>query len=96
LGIQGETANELFSYPPKDQEVSLVQAFREGIQWKAARKGKRAVSDEEQSVLAVTALEQEVNNGGYDQFLSKFVPGICCDCRRVAIACRLQETGKDH
>jgi hypothetical protein len=69
VGYSGETANELFSYPPKDQEVSLVQAFREGIQRKAARKGKRALSHEEQTVLAVTALEQEVNNGGYDQFL---------------------------
>ena len=69
VGYSGETANELFSYPPKDQEVSLVQAFREGIQRKAARKGKRAVSHEEQTVLAVTALDQEVNNGGYDQFL---------------------------
>src|SRR5205823_2220762 len=79
VGYSGETANELFSYPPKDQEVSLVQAFREGIQRKAARKGKRAVSHEEQTVLAVTALDQEVNNGGYDQYPQKFVPDVCSD-----------------
>jgi len=59
--------------------VSLVQAFREGIQRKAARKGKRAVSHEEQTVLAVTALDQEVNNGGYDQYPQKFVPDVCSD-----------------
>src|SRR5207249_980872 len=42
-------------------------------------KGKRAVSHEEQTVLAVTALDQEVNNGGYDQYPQKFVPDVCSD-----------------
>lgn len=76
----GETVAELFSYPSRGQYDVLVSAFREGIQRKAVRKGERALTAQEHVVLAVTALVQEVNNGGYDQFFRnssrKFVPTI--------------------
>lgn len=78
VGYSGETAEELFSYAAEDQCDSLVQGFREGIQKKAARKGP--LTPEERVVLAVTALEQEVNNGGFDPFFRnssrKFAPQI--------------------
>jgi Domain of unknown function (DUF4375) len=87
VGYSGETVGELFSYPAKNQEVLLLQAFREGIQRKARRKGKRALSDEERTVLAVMALKQEINNGGYDQFLRNssrvFAPIIVDSLSRV-------------
>lgn len=47
---------------------SLVLAFEQAINQKAAREGMRTLTDEEQIVLAVEVLEREVNNGGYDQF----------------------------
>jgi hypothetical protein len=79
----GEPPAELFSYPPRGQYDVLVQGFREGIQRKAVQKGERSLSSQERVVLAVTALEDEVNNGGYDQFLRnqsrKLVP-IVVDC----------------
>lgn len=89
----GETSEELFSYPATRQYDALVRAFREGIQQKAARKGERSLSYEERVVLAVEALEQEVNNGGYDQFFCNssrtFAPMIVdslvrIGCKRTA------------
>ena len=68
VGYSGETAKELFSYPAEGQHEALVAGFREGIQAKAAQKGERALTHEERVVLMVAALEEEVNNGGFDQF----------------------------
>jgi Domain of unknown function (DUF4375) len=80
ISYSGETAAELFSYPPSGQYDVLVQAFREGIQRKATRKGDDALTTEEEAILAVGALFEEVNNGGYDQFFRNrsrtFVPMI--------------------
>ena len=69
MGIQVKLPTSSSHIRRRTKKCRWLQAFREGIQRKAARKGKRAVSHEEQTVLAVTALDQEVNNGGYDQFL---------------------------
>jgi hypothetical protein len=68
ISYSGETARELFSYPSRGQYELLAQAFREGIQRKAVRKGEGALTPQEQALLGVTALFEEVNNGGYDQF----------------------------
>jgi mRNA-degrading endonuclease RelE of RelBE toxin-antitoxin system len=93
IAYSGETAEELFSYPPADQYDSLVHAFREGIQQKAEMNVEQSLTPEERIVLAVTALQQEVNNGGYDQFFRndsrKFAPVIVdalqqIGCRREA------------
>jgi hypothetical protein len=45
-----------------------VLAFEQGILQKLKGKSKESLTAEEQIVLAVEALEREVNNGGYDQF----------------------------
>jgi len=80
VAYSGETTDELLGYPAQGQRDSLVRAFEEGLQRKASRTGKRALSKEERTVLAVRALEREVNNGGYDQFFrnssKKFAPEI--------------------
>ena len=89
----GETTDELLGYPAGEQRDLLVRAFEEGLQRKVSRSGGRALSKEERTVLAVRALDREVNNGGYDQFFrnssKKFVPEIVqsltrIGCRRTA------------
>jgi Domain of unknown function (DUF4375) len=59
---------------------ALVAGFREGIQEKAIQKGERALTKEERAVLTVAALEEEVNNGGFDQFFRnssrRFAPQV--------------------
>src|SRR5262249_49517377 len=60
---------------------------------KVSRAGQRALSQEERTVLAVRALDREVNNGGYYQFFctwaKRFAPEIVkllsrIGCRRTA------------
>jgi hypothetical protein len=61
----GQTTEELLSLRDVYRIDSLVLAFEEAIQRKAA---SGPISREERYVLAIEALEREVNNGGYDQF----------------------------
>ena len=93
VGYSGETTDELLSYDATGQQDSLVRAFEEGLQRKASRRGQRALTQEERIVLAVRALDREVNNGGYHQFFCNssrmFVPQIVqslerIGCRRTA------------
>jgi hypothetical protein len=60
----GQTTEELLALAGRYRIDSLVLAFEQAIQAKAADD----VSQEESYVLAVEALEREVNNGGYAQF----------------------------
>jgi mRNA-degrading endonuclease RelE of RelBE toxin-antitoxin system len=87
IGYAGETPQELFSYPPNGQYDSLVYGFREALQRKAKRRGFSSLSSAERVVLAVTALEEEVNNGGFDQFFrnasGRFAPMIVDALKRV-------------
>jgi len=92
-GYSSETTDELLSYPVTGQHDALVRAFEEGLQRKASRRGERALTQEERIVLAVRALDREVNNGGYHQFFcnssQKFAPQIVqslahIGCRRAA------------
>jgi hypothetical protein len=46
---------------------SIVAAFEQALDEKAERIGIRGLSEEEIVILAIEALEREVNNGGYDQ-----------------------------
>jgi hypothetical protein len=67
----GETTDELIGLEGRFRTDSIVVAFEQAIDQKAHRLGGgRALSEEERTVLAVEALEREVNNGGYDAFLS--------------------------
>jgi hypothetical protein len=93
VAYSGETTSELLGYPARGQRELLVRAFEEGLQRKISRTGDASLSKEERIVLAVRALDREVNNGGFDQFFrnsaKKFAPEVVksltrIGCRRTA------------
>jgi hypothetical protein len=61
----GQTTEQLLAFEGEYRTDSLVLAFEQAIQQKEAA---GPLSKEERYVLAVEALEREVNNGGYGQF----------------------------
>jgi len=67
-GYSGETVDELIAFEGKYRTGSLVLAFEQAMDQKAARVGDAQLTDEERVILAIEALEREVNNGGYGQF----------------------------
>lgn len=69
-GYSGQTVEELLALEGKYRIDSLVAAFEQAISQKATRDESQALSDEERTVVAVEALEREVNNGGYNQFFA--------------------------
>ena len=79
-GYSGQSADELLSLAGKYRTDSLIQAFEQAISRKAEREGTQNLTDEERIVLAIEALEREVNNGGYDQFFAnsskQFAPTV--------------------
>ena len=64
----GQTTEQLLSLEGEYRIDSLVLIFEEALGKKAHRYGVSALSAEENLVLAVEALEREVNNGGFSQF----------------------------
>ena len=83
----GQSADQLLSLEGKYRIDSLVLAFEQAIGQKAQRGGLQSLTDEERVVLAIEALEREVNNGGYDQFFvnssREFVPTIVGALQRI-------------
>ena len=85
-GYSGQSIEELLALEGTYRIDSLVLVFEEGIGQKLKRHGGQTPTDEERIVLAVEALEREVNNGGYDQFFtnsSQFVPTIVDSLQRI-------------
>lgn len=75
----GQTTDQLLSLEGKYRTDSLVAAIEKGIGQKAARHGNKSLTAEERTVLAIEALEREVNNGGYSQYFEnahEFAPTI--------------------
>jgi hypothetical protein len=65
----GETTRKLIDLERTFRKDSIVVAFEQAIDQKSFRIGSvDLLTQEERVVLAVEALEREVNNGGYDQF----------------------------
>jgi hypothetical protein len=64
----GQSIEQLLSLEGQYRIDSLVLAFEEAVSRKVQREGTDSVSHVERTILAVEALEREVNNGGYDQF----------------------------
>ena len=60
-GYSGQTTDELIALEGEYRTDSLVLAFEQALM------AKGEVTEEERVVLAVEALEREVNNGGYGQ-----------------------------
>lgn len=63
-GYSGQTIDELIALEGKYRIDSLVLAFEQMVDQKIARDGADNVADEEFVILAVEAMEREVNNGG--------------------------------
>jgi uncharacterized protein DUF4375 len=76
----GQTVEQLLALEGEYRIDSLVEAFEQAINQKAAREGTGAVNVEERIILAIEGLEREVNNGGYAQFFvnssNEFAPII--------------------
>lgn len=69
-GYGGETVDELIRLAATHSIDSIALAFEQSLDQKADRIGEENLSSEERIVLAVEALEREVNNGGYNLFFT--------------------------
>ena len=83
----GQSVDELISLENSYRIDSLVLAFEQAICQKAKKVGMVNLNDVEEIILAVEALEREVNNGGYHQFFvnpsNKFVAVIVEALKRI-------------
>jgi hypothetical protein len=87
-GYRGESVDELIALEGKYRTDSLVLAFEQAMDQKAARIGEDELTAEERIILAIEALEREVNNGGYGQFFvnssREYAPIIVDALRRIS------------
>ena len=60
--------DELLAMETTHRVDSLVMAMESALLQKEAALGEASLSPQERVILAIEALEREVNNGGYDQF----------------------------
>ena len=83
----GESADELLALAATHRVDSLAVAFEEALGQKAFKLGAHSLSVPERDVLAIEALEREVNNGGYKQFFAnssnEFASAVLPALRRV-------------
>lgn len=90
LDYTGQTTPELLECKESHRIDSLLCAFEEGIQAKVRLPRHRRLTEDENLVLAVMALDREVNNGGYHQFFLnssvRFVPVIVDCLHRIGCA----------
>jgi hypothetical protein len=86
-GYNGESVDELIALEGKYRTDSLVLAFDQAMDQKSARVGEEQLTIEERVILAIEALEREVNNGGYGQFFRnssrEYAPIIVDALRRI-------------
>lgn len=64
----GQTVDQLIALEDTHRVDSLLLAFEQALDQKAAKLGDAELTEAEKVILAVEALEREVNNGGYAQF----------------------------
>ena len=87
LEYTGQTTSELIAFKNTHRVASLLRAFELGIQAKVGPGGEEELTKDERLVLAVMALEREVNNGGYSQFFTnssrRFVSIIVESLQRI-------------
>lgn len=84
LNYSGQSVDELISLESEYRTDSLVIAVEDAILNKSQ---KKKLSAEELVILAVEALEREVNNGGYNQFFlnpsGKYTPIIVDSLKKI-------------
>ena len=64
----GQSVDELIASSAEYRIDSIVLAFEQALQEVADSDGLAKLNEAELTILAVEALEREVNNGGYHQF----------------------------
>jgi hypothetical protein len=64
----GQSTAELLALEATHRIDSLVLAFEAALQQRVAEGGFESLSEHDCFILAIEALEREVNNGGYAQF----------------------------
>lgn len=84
----GQDSTEILSHLGTHSNFSILYALQWALQAKArALGGEDKLSEEERLLLAVLALEREVNNGGYKQFFwnrsRRFTPTILAQLSRI-------------
>lgn len=86
-GYDGQSTDELIALEGMYRTDSIVLAFEQAMDQKAARLGDGALSDEERIILVIEALEREVNNGGYELFFGnlsrEYASTIVDDLREI-------------
>ena len=60
----GQSLDELLAMEATHRKDSLLLAIESALDAKATRLGPASLTSEERMILAVEALEREVNNGG--------------------------------
>jgi hypothetical protein len=87
-GYSGQTTDELIALEGTFRTDSIVVAFAQAIAQKAARLGDAQLATPERVVLAVEAVEDRVNSGGFDSLL-RYEPALVPDIvpSLVAIGC---------
>jgi hypothetical protein len=69
-------------------DIEFLFAIEGALQEKLDPRGTQALSQEERTVLAIEALEREVNNGGYSLFFvnssSEFAPMVVDSLHRIS------------
>jgi len=87
LDYAGQSTSELIDLAGEYRIDSIVCAFEQAIGQKEDSSTQSEISSEERTVLAIEALEREVNNGGYDQFFRnlsrEYVPVIVRELQRI-------------
>jgi hypothetical protein len=87
LDYAGQTTDQLLALAGEYRVDSLVCAFEEALAHKELAFGIGGLSAEERVVLAVEALEREVNNGGFDQLFTnrskEWVPELVASLQAV-------------
>lgn len=100
LQYAGESTAELLAMKGLVRSDLLVGLFGEGLRRKAARKGRAALSEPECDVVAVAALERELDHGGYGSFFRhapEQVAHVVAALRRIGCAAtaRITQTAID-
>jgi hypothetical protein len=68
LDYAGQDTTQLLAYKETHRIDSLLCAFEQAIELRRNRAPDVATTPEEHTLLAIMALQREVNNGGYHQF----------------------------
>jgi hypothetical protein len=87
-GYSGQTTDALIALAEAYRIDSIVLAFEEGIHRKAARLGVPRLTTPERVVIAIEALEREVNHDGFDGLFRhrpEYVPFLDPSLRAIGL-----------